>query len=97
LQRPHAIRDFLVLPPKPERPGLPAMPAAFEAAAVASGGDCIALDSIDSLPARIAQVAAARAANRAWIHGPIATSLLMLAFVAACAIEWSARARRGMP
>jgi hypothetical protein len=73
------------------------MPAAFEAAAVASGGDCIALDSIGSLPARIAQVTAARPANRDWLHGPIATSLLMLAFVAACAIEWSARARRGMP
>jgi hypothetical protein len=97
LQRPNATRDFLVLPPKPERPGPPAMPAAFEAAAVASGGDCIALDSIGSLPARIAQVTAARTANRAWLHGPIATSLLMLAFVAACAIEWSARARRGMP
>jgi hypothetical protein len=95
--RPNATTDFLVLPPEPERPGLPAMPAAFEAAAVASGGDCIALDSIGSLPARMARVTAARAANRDWRHGPIATSLLLLAFVAACAIEWSARARRGMP
>lgn len=97
LQRPDATTDFLVLPPKPERPGPPAMPVAFEAAAVASGGDVIALDSIGTLPARLARVTAARAANRAWLHGPITTSLLMLALVAACAIEWSARARRGIP
>jgi hypothetical protein len=95
--RPNAARGFLVLPPKPERPGPPAMPAAFEAASVASGGDCIALDSIGSLPARIARATAVRPANRDWLHGPTATSLLMLAFVASCAIEWSARARRGMP
>lgn len=103
--RPTVARDFLVLPPQPERPGPPAMPAAFEAAAVSSGGDVVALDSIGALPESIARVMAARASTRtrldgtrtAWLHGPIATSLLMLACVAACAIEWSARARRGLP
>ncbi len=95
--RPTISRDFLVLPAKPEQPGPPAMTAAFEAAAVASGGDRISLESIGSLPERIPRVAAARATSRAWLHGPTATSLLMLAFVAACAIEWSARARRGLP
>lgn len=98
-------QDFLVLPPQPERPGPPADAAAFAAAAVASGGDCLSLESIGSLPEGIARVTAARATSRAWLqgptpgwfHGPIATSLLMLALVAACAIEWTARARRGMP
>lgn len=89
--------DFLVLPAKPERPGPPAMTAAFEAAAVASGGDRISLESIASLVERIPRGTAPRATNRAWLHGPTATSLLMLAFLAACAIEWSARARRGLP
>lgn len=102
---PTVSRDFLVLPPQVERPGLPAMPAAFEAAAVASGGDVISLESIGTLPERIARIEAARASTRpwleaarsSWLHGPIATSLLMLAFVVACAIEWSARSRRGLP
>jgi hypothetical protein len=98
-------QDFLVLPPQPERPGPPANAAAFAAAAVASGGDCLALESIGSLPERVARVTAMRATSRGWFHGPrpgwfhgpLATSLFMLALVAACAIEWSARARRGMP
>jgi hypothetical protein len=92
--RPTISRDFLVLPAKPEQPGPPAMTAAFEAAAVASGGDRISLESIGSLPERIPRLQGPRPA---WLHGPTATSLLMLAFVAACAIEWSARARRGLP
>lgn len=90
-------QDFLVRAPESERPGTPAMPAALEAAAVATGGDRIALDSIGSLPERIDRLTASQATNRAWLHGPVATSLLMLACVAACAGEWSARARRGLP
>jgi hypothetical protein len=109
----HVSLDFLVLPPQPERPGPPADAAVFAAAAVTSGGDCLSLGSIGSLPERVTSVRAARATNRArlhgprpawlhgprpaWLHGPTVTSLLMLALVAACAIEWTARVRRGMP
>ena len=98
-----ATLEFFVAAPPVERAGRPAYTRPMLAAAAVSGGAVLALDDLPRLAETIDRVTASRtkAIRAREKPSPLAnlpvTNLLMLALLAACAWEWSARARGGKP
>ena len=91
-------QEFFVHPPEIEHPGPPAEFDAMQAAAIASGGGVVPLAALASLPDTIERLGASRPEpSPRWSDSLLMTNLLMLALLASCALEWSQRARRGIP